>query len=96
MAVQDVANGATSGERTERAATDRRWPVEPAPARRATVATPVERLATADGQMVGGADWNCPDGQLVSQSKFFEQEVSMHRQRESDRSEGPNDVLHHV
>jgi hypothetical protein len=31
---------------------------------------------------------------LVSQGKDFEQEVSTRRQRESDHSEGLNDVLH--
>jgi len=31
---------------------------------------------------------------LVAQGKHLEQEVSTRRQRESDRSEGPNDVLH--
>ena len=34
------------------------------------------------------------DGQLVGQGKHLEQEVSTRRQRESDRSEHPNDVLH--
>jgi hypothetical protein len=33
------------------------------------------------------------DAQLVAQGKHLEQEVSTRRQRESDRSEGPNDVL---
>jgi hypothetical protein len=33
-------------------------------------------------------------GQWVAQGKHLEQEVSPRRQRESDRSEGPNDVLH--
>jgi hypothetical protein len=31
---------------------------------------------------------------LVAQRKHLEQEVSPRRQRESDRSEGPNDMLH--
>ncbi|HEY6613173.1 MAG TPA: hypothetical protein VIZ32_01600 [Vicinamibacterales bacterium] len=36
------------------------------------------------------------DGQLVGQGKHLEQEVSTRRQRESDRSEHPNDVLHRI
>ena len=60
VVVQDVATGATSGERTDRGATDRRWPAEPAPARRATAATPVARSATTDGQTVESADSNAP------------------------------------
>jgi hypothetical protein len=44
--------------------------------------------------MLGSADSDGADGQLVSQSKDFEQEASTRRQRESDRSERPNDVLH--
>src|SRR5262245_55198520 len=35
-----------------------------------------------------------PDGHLMAQGQYFEQEVSTSRQGESDRSEGPNDVLH--
>ena len=34
------------------------------------------------------------NGQLVAQGEDLEQEVSTLRQRESDRCEGPNDVLH--
>jgi hypothetical protein len=33
----------------------------------------------------------CADGQLVAQGKHFEQQFSTRRQRESDRSEGPNE-----
>ena len=36
------------------------------------------------------------DGQLVAQGKHLEQEFSTRRQRESDRSEHPNDVLHRI
>jgi hypothetical protein len=32
----------------------------------------------------------------VGQGKHLEQEVSTRRQRESDRSEHPNDVLHRI
>jgi hypothetical protein len=35
-----------------------------------------------------------PDGQLMAQGKYLEQEVSTGRQGESDRNEGPSDVLH--
>ena len=31
---------------------------------------------------------------LMAQGKYFQQEVWTRRQSESDRSEGPNDVLH--
>jgi hypothetical protein len=33
-------------------------------------------------------------GQLVAQGKHLEQQVSTRRQRESDRSEGQDDVTH--
>jgi hypothetical protein len=36
----------------------------------------------------------CADGQLVAQGEDFKQEVSTRGQRDSDRYEGPNDVLH--
>src|SRR5882762_7078115 len=60
VVVQDVAIGAPSADRTDRDATGRRWPTEPAPARLATAATPVARSATADGQMGESAGSNAP------------------------------------
>jgi hypothetical protein len=36
----------------------------------------------------------CQDGQLVAQGKHLEQQVSTRRQRESDRSDRPDDVTH--
>ena len=95
MVVQDVASGATSGERTQLGAICRRWPAERPPVHRATLATPVARLATQQTvRWLEALIRTCPNGQLVSHRKYFEQEVSTRRQCKSDGSEGLNDVLH--
>jgi len=63
--------------------------------RRATLATPVARLATQQTvRWLEALIRTCPNGQLVSHRKYFEQEVSTRRQCKSDGSEGLNDVLH--
>jgi hypothetical protein len=60
VVVQDVTNGATSADGADRDAIGRRWPAERTPARLATAATSVAKLATEDGQMGESAGSNAP------------------------------------